>query len=167
MQRLVTGLARTIALMGGLVLSAIILLTCLSIAGRTLGLGEIKGSYEILEAGVAFSIFSFFPICQLHGGHATVDVFTSGLGARALAWLRAFWEVVLAAVIVFITWRLFGGVERYYGNGETTLFLQFPVWWGYAASFVAAVIASIVALYCAGARVAAALTGRHFLPAEV
>ena len=164
MHTLVGAIARLAAIVGGLVLGAIILLTCTSIAGRIVGLGEINGNYEILEAGVAFAIFSFFPVCQLYGGHATVDVFTSGLGPRSLAWLRALWEVVLSAVILFITWRLFGGVERYWNNGETTLFLQFPVWWAYAASFVAACTASIVALYCAWARVMQALTTRPLLP---
>ena len=83
---------------------------------------------------------------------------------RALAWLRAFWEVVLAAVIVFIALRLYDGMLRYVGNGETTLFLQFPVWWAYAVSVGAACIASLTALYCAYARLAEAVTGRMILP---
>jgi TRAP-type C4-dicarboxylate transport system permease small subunit len=166
MQRIVTWIAHSAALIGGLVLIAIVLLTSTSIAGRTVGLGEISGTYEILEAGVAFAIFSFFPICQLYGGHATVDVFTSGLGPRTLAWLVAFWEVMLSAVILFLTWRLFGGLERYFNNGETTLFLQFPVWWSYAASFAASLLACLVAIYCAFARVSTAVTGRPMLPSE-
>jgi TRAP-type C4-dicarboxylate transport system permease small subunit len=164
MRRLVTGIAQGAAIIGGLVLMVIILLTCISIVGRIVGLGEIRGNYEILEAGVAFAIFSFFPICQLHGAHATVDVFTSGLRRRTLLWLRAFWEVMLAAAIVFLTWRLEGGLERYLSNGETTLFLQFPVWWSYGASFAAACVAALVAVYCAGARIAEAVTGRPVLP---
>lgn len=167
MQALVTWIARAAAVIGGLVLIAIILLTCISVAGRKLGIGEIEGTYEILEAGVAFAIFSFFPICQLYGAHASVDVFTSALGPRTLDWLRAFWEVVLSAVIIFISWRLFGGVERYWSNGETTLFLQFPVWWSYAASFAASALAGLTALYCGVARIAEAVTGRSYLPVEV
>ena len=167
MYRVMSGLAHGIAVIGGLVLLAIIIMTCVSLLGRETGLGEITGNYEILEAGVAFAIFSFFPICQLYGGHATVDVFTSGLGPRALRWLAAFWEVILSAIIVFLAWRLFGGLERYWNNGETTLFLQFPVWWAYGASFSAACIAGIVAVYCAAVRVLEAATGRAILPAEV
>jgi TRAP-type C4-dicarboxylate transport system permease small subunit len=161
-----TWIAKAAALIGGFVLLAIIIMTSASIAGRQLGVGEITGNYEILEAGVAFAIFSFLPICQLYGGHATVDVFTSGLPVRALRWLRTFWEIVLAAIIVLLTARLFGGLERYLGNGETTLFLQFPVWWSYAASFAAACVAAVVAVYCAIARLMEALTGRAILPVE-
>lgn len=166
MFKIASFMAYAVALIGGVVLLGIVIMTCISIAGREIGVGEITGNYEILEAGVAFAIFSFFPICQLYGGHATVDVFTSGLGPRALRWLRAFWEVVLAATIVFIAWRLEGGLERYLRNGETTLFLQFPVWWAYGASFAASVVAGAVAVYCAFARVAEAATGRTILPGE-
>ena len=183
MHGLVKWLARMSAVIGGIVLLILIGLTTLSIIGRELsklghalgegplgqwliasGVDEIKGTYELTEAGVAFAIFAFFPVCQFYGNHATVDVFTSAMPRRALGWLRAFWEVVLAAVIVFIGLRLYEGMLRYLGNGETTLFLQFPVWWAYAASVGAAAIASLTAVYCAWARVVEAATGRHILP---
>lgn len=188
MHRLVKWLSHASAVIGGTVLLVLIGLTTLSILGRSLsklghtlsdgwasglgqalvasGLDEIRGSYELTEAGVAFAIFAFFPVCQFYGAHATVDVFTAPLPRRVLGWLRAFWEVVLAAVIVFITLRLFEGLQRYLGNGETTLFLQFPVWWSYAASVGAAAIASVTAIYCAGARIAEAATGRSILPED-
>jgi TRAP-type C4-dicarboxylate transport system permease small subunit len=157
-------LARLTAILGGLVLTALVILTCISVAGRTAGIGPVNGDFELVEAGVAFAIFAFLPLCQLHGGHATVDVFTSFLPAGLNRALIAFWEVVLSAVIVLITWRLFDGMMGKVGNGETTFILQFPIWWAYAASFAAAVVSSIVALYCAGARLAEVLTGRVWMP---
>lgn len=189
MRRLIYFLARFTAVIGGLVLIALVLMTTASIIGRTvnkmlhspffqekltglsqglidMGIGEINGNYELLEAGVAFAIFSFLPICQYYGAHATVDVFTSFLPARVNRWIMAFWEVVLAAVIVLIIWRLYEGMQRYLGNGETTLFLQFPVWWAYAASFASGVIASVVSVYCAVIRVIEAIRGTDILPSE-
>lgn len=187
MTRIVILIAQGAAVLGGLVLTLLIALTTLSIIGRSLndllhgdlvqsmlgagaawllglGIGEINGTYELLEAGVAFAIFAAFPICQIYGAHATVDVFTTGLSPRTLRGLRAFWEVILSVTIIFITWRLFEGMQRFIGNGQTTLFLQFPVWWSYAASFAAATVASFTAAYCAALRVAEALTGRDLLP---
>ena len=189
MTRIVILIAQGAAVLGGLVLTLLIALTTLSIIGRSLndllhgdlvqsmlgagaawllalGIGEINGTYELLEAGVAFAIFAAFPICQIYGAHATVDVFTTGLSPRTLRGLRAFWEVILSVTIIFITWRLFEGMQRFIGNGQTTLFLQFPVWWSYAASFAAATVASFTAAYCAAQRVAEALTGRDLLPVE-
>ena len=93
-----------------------------------------------------------------------MDIFTSALPARALRFLRAFWEVVLSVTIIFVTWRLYEGMQRYIGNGETTFFLQMPLWWSYAASFSAAVVACIIAVYCAVMRVNEAVTDRTILP---
>lgn len=180
-------LARSTAIVGGFVLVALIILSTVSIVGRSLnkalhsptaenvlgnfaqrlldmGVGEVNGSYELLEAGVAFAIFSFLPLCQLYTNHATVDVFTSLLPDGVTRYLMAFWEAVLTAVLLLITVQLFGGVQRYFGNGETTLFLQFPVWWAYAASFAASVVTCIVAIYCAVMRVREAATGQTLLP---
>ena len=78
----------------------------------------------------------------------------------------AFWELVLTAVILLIIWRLFEGMQRYIGNGETTLFLQFPVWWAYAASFAAGIVSCIVAVYCAVIRVIEAIKDENILPSE-
>lgn len=164
MHQAVQTLARVTAIIGGLVLVGLVILTTLSTAGRELGIGEVNGSYEILEAGVAFAIFSFFPICQLHGAHATVDIFTSQLPGRVHRAIIAFWEVVLTAALILISWRLYEGMQRYIGNGETTFFLQFPVWWAYSFSFAASVVTCVVAVYCAAMRVGESLSGRILLP---
>jgi len=189
MHRLIYSLARGTALIGGLVLVAIILMTTASIIGRStnkllhgaffqekltgfsqylidLGVGEINGNYELLEAGVAFAIFSFLPVCQLYGSHASVDIFTSFLPKPANRWLVAFWEVVLTAVIILLVVQLYGGMERYMRNGQTTLFLQFPVWWAYALSFAAGLVACAVGLYCSVMRVLEAISGSTLLPSE-
>ena len=180
-------IARSMAVLGGVVLTALIALTCISILGRGLnslahsalmtglsqdfsalllssGVGTINGDFELVEAGVAFAIFAFLPICQIYSSHATVDIFTSKLSGGKNRALKAFWEVILSLVIVLITWRLFVGMQGKMDHGETTFLLQFPIWWAYAACLCAAIIASSVSLYCAAARVAEAITGRRFLP---
>lgn len=157
-------LARSTAIIGGLVLVGLIMITTVSIIGRSLNIGEITGSYELLEAGVAFAIFSFFPVCQLYGAHASVDIFTARLSGRFNRAIVAFWEIVLTATLILISWRLYEGMLRYIGNGETTLFLQFPVWWAYSASFAASCVTCIVAVYCAVMRLGECATGRPMLP---
>jgi len=159
-------LARWTALIGGLVLLVLIAMTTLSVGGRTLGLGEITGSYEVLEAGVAFAIFSFLPITQLYGAHATVDVFTSLLPKGINRFIVAFWEIVLTLVILLIVWRLYEGTLTHIKRGGTTTFLQFPLWWPFAASTVAGAVACLTAVYCAVMRLAEAVQGRNLLPNE-
>lgn len=165
----------------------LIAITCFSILGRSgntlahseflrtyfppladgllaLGVAPLLGDFELVEVGIAFAIFAFLPICQLHSGHATVDIFTSHLPMRAKQFLITFWEVVLTAIIVLISWRLSVGMMDKFGNGQTSFLLQFPIWWGYALSFVASLGAVVVALYCAFARVRWFVTGYNSLP---
>jgi TRAP-type C4-dicarboxylate transport system permease small subunit len=189
MKTAIERLARSMAILGGVVLTVLVLLTCVSVLGRGLntmghsawltglsqsfadwliasGVGPVTGDFELVEAGIAFSIFAFLPICQLYAGHATVDVFTSRLSDRTNTWLMAFWDAVLTLVILLITWRLSAGLADKYANGETTFLLQFPIWWSYAASFVAALVASVTAVYCSVGRVTYAATGRSILPSS-
>lgn len=163
MDRVAHRLALFSALFGGLVLSALIVMTSASIFGRALnflGLGPIPGDFEIVEAGMALAVFSFLPIAAWQAGHATVDVFTSGLGKKSNRFLLAVWETLAAIVMLLLALRLYEGMRGKLGNGEITLFLQFPVWWAYAACVVPAAIAVLVTFWSAWDRWRAFVTGR-------
>jgi len=187
MQRLIYGLARLMALLGGIVLVGLILLTCISVTGRGAnslghadwleaafpalseaiigsGVGPLLGDFEIVEAGIAFSIFAFLPWCQLRQGHAVVDIFTAMMPGGLSRFLITFWDVLFALVLILISWRLYEGLIGKFGNGQTTFLLQFPIWWAYAASFAGSVVAALTGVYVAVLRLAGLVTGRHLLP---
>lgn len=187
MARIIEALARAMAILGGLVLTALVAMTCLSIAGRwlngvlntgpwegaawadgllSLGIGPITGDFELVEAGMAFVIFAFLPITQLHGAHASVDIFTRGFGEKVNRGLSALWAVLFAAVLILIARQLWLGTQDKAQYGETTFLIQFPIWWAYAASLAGAVIAALTACYVAAVRVAEAMTGQPILPDE-
>lgn len=184
MNVLMDKLARFFALCGGSVLGSMILLICGSVLGRSInsllhsdllqthaqgladallatGVGPINGDYEIVEAGMAFAIFAFLPICQLQAAHATVDIFTSRLPAGWNRLLRAVTEVAFAAVLILFAWQLLQGGLSKFRSGQTTLLLEFPVWWSYGASIVACAVAALVAVYVAIVRSGDLLTGRE------
>jgi len=183
MHALFTGLARFMAILGGIVLSALILLTCVSILGRSLngilhsdfvmglapgfahwlidiGIGPVNGDFELVEAGVAFAIFAFIPLCQITAGHASVDIVANALSRGVNRFLRMVTEVVFALVLILIAWKLADGMLSKKGYGETSFLLQFPVWWAYAASLFGAVVSAIVGVYMAVVRVTEFATGR-------
>lgn len=138
-------------------------MTCVSVVSRALGFGPINGDFEIVEAGMAFSIFAFLPLCQLHGAHATVDIFMSAV-PRRFAWImRALVECVFAAVLILIAWQLFEGAASKYRTGQTTFLLEFPVWWSYAASVVAMGVAALTGVYVAWMRCLECVRGVPFL----
>ncbi len=168
MHRFFHALAKGLALTGGAALAGLAGLTCLSIVGRsanTLGhadgvmalsptlagllqeLGPITGDYELVEAGIAFAIFAFLPWCQLNRGHASVDILTNAARPQVRRWLTLLWETVFAVTYIFIAWRLTAGAGDKARYGETSLLLQFPVWWAYAACAVVAWAGVAVCLY--------------------
>lgn len=158
MDRLMAKLAAFWAVVGGIVLTAVIILTCVSIAGRALifaGFNAVPGDYEVLEVGVAFAIFCFLPYCQLVSGHATVDIFTAGMGVKANRFIIAFWEIIYTAVFFLIAWRLYLGFLGKLGNGSTSMLLQFPIWWAYAAALVPAFFGTIIGVWCVWQRIRA------------
>jgi TRAP-type C4-dicarboxylate transport system permease small subunit len=167
MDRIVSRLALASAWLGGAALVGLILLTCASIVGRALsafGLGAVEGDYEMVEAGIGFAVFAFLPIAQLKAEHATVDLFTSRMSPAANRVILAVWEVLAALILALLAWRLYEGTRMKLENGETSFLLQFPVWWGYAACLLPAVIAVIVAIWSAYDRSRAALTGHDTRP---
>lgn len=180
-------LSRWMAVIGGGVLVALIVLMCLSVTGRGLntflhgdmmqgtakgladallatGVGPILGDFEIVEAGIAFAIFAFLPLCQITQSHATVDVFTALMSERVNRVLVLISEILFFAVLALIAWRLWDGMMSKLGNGETTFLIQFPVWWGYATCMVPAILALIVAAHMAITRLVEVTTGRTILP---
>lgn len=186
MHRFISTLARGMALLGGTVLASLVIMTCLSILGRqanTLmhmdlvqslapgfaawafgtGLGPIFGDYEITEMGMAFALFCFLPLCQLTVGHARVDVFTSFLSARSNRILRFLTEIALAAALLLIAWRLQVATQARMGSGQTTYLLEWPVWWAYAASSVAAWAGVVVAVYMVWVRAVEVARGQDII----
>lgn len=170
MHAIAMGLSRALALLGGLVLAALVLMTCLSILGRHLnaflhgdavqsiapglatallgmGVGPIFGDYELTELGMGFAIFCFLPLCQITAGHARVDIFTAFLPDRGQRWLRLAIEILFSATLLLIAWRLSVGMMRRVNTGQTTYLLELPYWWPYAACLVAASVAALVGLY--------------------
>ena len=188
MHNLATRAARFMAICGGLVLALLILLICISVVGRSLngvlhgwigtafpavsawllqaGVGPINGDFELVEAGVAFSIFSFLPLCQISGGHASVDIFTSKLPRGVNRGLQMVIDTVFAFALIIMAYQLYKGMLSKLSYGDTTFLLQFPIWWAYAASLVGAVMAAMISVYVACVRVMELATGQDVITDE-
>ena len=188
MRNLATQAARLMAICGGLILTLLIVLICISVVGRSLngllhgwigsvmpglsawaldlGVGPINGDFELVEAGVAFAIFAFLPLCQISAGHASVDIFTAKLPMRINRVLQLGIDVIFAIVLISIAYQLYNGMLSKQSYGDTTFLLQFPIWWAYAASLSGAVLTAVIAFYVAGIRAVECLRGEDILSQE-
>ncbi len=190
MHRALVTASRIMAVLGGMMLTALVFLTVYAVVVRALdrlfhwmlgadigtglarwmidaGVGPMLGTFELLEAGIAFVIFAFLPICQITGGHATVDIFTAGMSQGTSRVLRGVTETVFAAILVLIAVQLFGGLMTKFNSGQETLELGLPVWYSYAIALVGAALAAVVSVYLSSVRLIEMVTGREILPADL
>lgn len=153
LQKAAEFIATVMAIGGGLVLLGIIALTCVSIAGRALvpldiGIGPIRGIYDMTEIGMAAAIFAFLPWAQFNEAHARVDLFEPFMAERFDRSLDLAFNIGMLVLAFVLTWRLYLGMLDKLSYGETTLIAQIPVWQGYAASMVGGVAFVLVAAFC-------------------
>ncbi len=146
MNQVVYALARFIAWFGALVLTAIALMSVISIIGRALtplGLAPVPGDFELVEAGTALAVFCFLPWCHLTRGHAMVDLFWKSYPLPLRRVLDVLSDALMLLIWLLLTWRMGVATEEYFDNGEMSFILQMPVWFGFAASMVPAVFGCI------------------------
>ncbi len=151
LNRAARALSLLFALLGGFVLVLLTLLTVASVSGRALipiGLGPVPGDFELVEAGVAFAVFSFLPWCQFNRGHASVEILTQFLPPRIDRLLEVTIDLLMFGVAVLLFRQHYLGTIDKTLYGETTFILQFPIWWAYAASLTGALVFVLIAGFC-------------------
>lgn len=134
---MLTRLIRLWALFGGALLLLIVLATAVNALGFTANMiarswgGNVPGlpGYEdavTMLVGVAG--LAMFPYCQLHGGHAAVDVFMQkapALANRVVSILTGFLVITVALTMTIML--IYGTLETRSDNTETAV-LGWPVW---------------------------------------
>ncbi len=124
-------LCRIFALAGGLVLTALTLVTVVSVICRALFNSPIPGDFEMVELGCAVAVSSFLPYCQIQEGNVIVDLFTAKAPKGVIRFLGALGDLVFMAISGLICWRLFHGCIDLKEYEEVTMVLGIPIWWAY------------------------------------
>jgi TRAP-type C4-dicarboxylate transport system permease small subunit len=91
-------------------------------------------------------VFAFLPYCQLTGANIVVEFFTSRVSERWKRVLDAAHSLAFTGVAVLLAWRLAVGGLGKMADGQTTLYLGIPLYWGY---FLAVVGAATLCVVCA------------------
>ena len=135
--------SRWSAILGGIILTAIMLMIIFSITGRALnflGLGPIPGDFELVEVGTAVAVFLFLPWCYLKAGYASVDLFFNYMPKSLQHFLVVTSDLLMLILWLVLTQRLWVGMIEKKDYFETTIILLMPLWWGYALCLLGAVI---------------------------
>ena len=139
-------LAQACAILAGLLLTVVTLITCASLIGRNTIGTTLLGDYELTAVAAGAAIALFLPLCQLRQENIIVDFFTSRMPARVNAGFDRFGALLLAVMLLALAWRTGVGALNAYQSQTTTMMLGFPEWVVYAAMVPPMVLTGVIGL---------------------
>jgi TRAP-type C4-dicarboxylate transport system permease small subunit len=139
-------LARFCAVLAGLILTIITLMTCASLIGRNTIGWTVQGDFELTGVAAGAAIALFMPLCQLKRGNIIVDFFTSKASDTANAWLDRFGAFLVALMMLLLAWRTVMGGLNAYATQATSMMMGFPEWIVYAFIAPALALTAVIAL---------------------
>jgi TRAP-type C4-dicarboxylate transport system permease small subunit len=142
----VARVARALAIVGGLLSVVSALLVTTSVTLRWLGFGSINGDFELVQIGVALSVFCFLPLTQARRGNIMVDTFTTWLPLRVQRAMDAFWDFVYAGFMALTAWCLMNGARDALASGLTSAMLGLNLWPVFAATVLLILLLVVTAV---------------------
>jgi TRAP-type C4-dicarboxylate transport system permease small subunit len=142
---LVFRITRIWALLGGVVLLAVVLMHTWSVIGNNWG-SPFPGDFELTEMGVAIAAFAFLPYCQITGSNVTADIFTSGLSKRSISVLGLVASVIALAFALLLMWRMYAGMMDTKNYDYETAVLQIPNWWAWPPIIVSLALTAMASI---------------------
>lgn len=139
-------LAQACAILAGLLLTVVTLVTCVSLIGRNTTGSTLLGDYELTAVAAGAAITLFLPLCQFQNGNIIVDFFTSRVPARVNAVFDRFGALLLALMLFLLAWRTAVGGLNAFATQTTTMMLGFPEWVVYAVMVPPLVLTGVIGL---------------------
>jgi TRAP-type C4-dicarboxylate transport system permease small subunit len=146
---------RAWALLGGLILVGLVLMTAASALSNLLFNRPFPGDYELVKHGVAIAAFAFLPYAQLTHANVTVDLFTERASPRfrsAAALLASLIAIVVAAVLLRQMWL---GMLDYVEYREAMMALPIQLWTAFPPALVSLALLMVAGMITAGEALAA------------
>jgi TRAP-type C4-dicarboxylate transport system permease small subunit len=139
-------LARLCAVAACVLLTAIALMTCVSLLGRNALGWTLAGDFELAGAAAGAAIALFMPWCQLRRGHIRVDLFTARASAATRARLDRLGALLLALVFALLAWRTGVGALGAWRSGAGSMWLGLPEWTVHAAMAPPLLLTALIGL---------------------
>ncbi len=133
------------ALCAACALGGIMILMLIDVTGRYLFNSPVPGAAEIIELAMGVMVFAALPLVTARNEHVRLDYFDHALPALLRPWLAVLVELISAATLGLIGWRLFDKAATVIRYGDSTPFLKIPV--APIALFLAATTAIAAAIF--------------------
>ena len=144
--RLLEKLARLCAVLAGVLLTVITLITCVSLLGRNTIGWTIVGAFELTGSAAGAAIALFMPWCQVRRGNIIVDFFTAGASAGTRHGLDRFGALLLALAMGLMTWRTAIGGLNAWKSQSGSMMMGFPEWIVYVGMVPPLALTALIAL---------------------
>jgi len=144
--RILESLAKLCAIVAGLLLTVITLMTCVSLIGRNTTGWTIVGDFELSASAAGAAIALFLPWCQLRRGNIIVDFFTSRASAATNAALDRLGAGLLGLAMALLTWRAAIGGLNAWNSGAGSMMLGFPEWIVYCGIVPGLALTAVIGL---------------------
>lgn len=145
--RVLFTITRFFAILGGLVLCAMAVLTTVSVTGRSFLNAPVTGDFELIGIGTGVCVFLFLPYCHLTKQNVLVDFFLDNAPERVKSFFDTVANFIYTVIIAIMTWRMSIGGRDLYEVDEMTLIMEIPRWWTFPAALVCLVLLLAVCLY--------------------
>jgi len=145
--RILESLAKFCAILAGVLLTVITLMTCASLIGRNTIGATLAGDFELTGVAAGAAIALFLPWCQLRQGNIIVDFFTARASDQTNARLDRFGALLLALVLGLLAWRTTVGGLNAYDTRSGTMMLGFPEWIVYVCMVPPIALTAVIALW--------------------
>ena len=138
---------RIFAILGGLVLCGMAVLTTVSVTGRSFLNTPVTGDFELIGIGTGVCVFLFLPYCHLTKQNVLVDFFLNNAPARVKSFFDTVGNFIYTVIIATMTWRMSIGGRDLYEADEMTLIMEIPRWWTFPAALACRALLLAVCLY--------------------
>ena len=124
----VVALVRASAVMAGVALAAMALLTCADIAARKAGFA-FAGAVDLARILAAVAVAGALPVTTAAKGHVAIEYFFGKLGPRTRLAVDSLMRALMIAALGCAAWALVVRGERCRAAGEVTDTLKIPFFW--------------------------------------
>ncbi len=139
-------LAQLCAVLAGVLLTAITLVTCASLIGRNTIGWNIVGAFEISGFAAGAAIALFMPWCQVKRGHIIVDFFTARASEATQAGLDRIGALTVALAMGLLTWRTAIGGLNAWNSQTSSMMMGVPEWYVYVGMVPPLALTALIAL---------------------
>ena len=138
--------AKLCAVLAGVLLTVITLMTCISLLGRNTIGWSIVGAFELAGSAAGAAIALFMHWCQVQRGNIIVDFFTARAAPATQERLDRIGALLLAAAMGLMAWRTgIGGVNAWRSQAGSMI-MGFPEWIVYVGMVPPLVLTAVIGI---------------------